>query len=161
MVKLNLDSVQTDANGINAVAMFFCDAPAMSPEMTFHLDMSKMTIGEHTLSDVLIDVSVYKCTCCDRPVEPCDDPAYTFKGAISGSYQYKDDDSDNFVTVDVSLLFDSATGDVTVAVSMQVGFGPFSMDLVSKASTVCDPDKGNYMVRKRAQGGRTHNAFAT
>jgi len=67
------------------------------------------------------------CATTSRAVDPCDQPEYTFKGLVTGAYEYQDTESDDFAKVAVTLVFDSATGIVTLAVTMQAGFGPFSM----------------------------------
>jgi hypothetical protein len=45
----------------------------------------------------------------------------------TGAYEYEDKESDNFAKVSVTLVFDSSTGIVTLAASVAMGFGPFSM----------------------------------
>jgi len=84
-VHLNLDKVRTDDRGIVAVATFFCSAPAGSPDIVMYAAIpGKMTIGEHSLTGVVIETIVYRCTCCFRQYDPCVQPEYTFKGVVSG-----------------------------------------------------------------------------
>ena len=44
-----------------------------------------------------------------------------------GAYEYDDAEGDDFAKVSVKLVFDSSTGIVTLAASLEMGFGPFTM----------------------------------
>jgi hypothetical protein len=143
-IKFNMDGLTTDEDGIHASMTTFCRPEAGSPAITLtSKQIGDLEVVGRNLVDATVHLTAFKCQCCDRHFDPCDLPAYIFKGKVTGTHHGEDRS-----VVDVTVVLDSLTGKVESSANIKFETGAFDMNVAGKMAkdlAKCDAIAGLYL----------------